>query len=317
MAVVSVEKVSKSYGAKKVLDEVTFRIEQGEIFGLLGSNGAGKSTVTSIILGLEKQTSGKVSVFEDAKDTKKRIALVPQETAFFKDFTVWQNIKFFASIYGLKKDEAQKRTEFLINWLNLSDFKDTKADFLSGGYQRLLNIAISLVHNPELIFLDEPTVGLDPKMRHMFWEKIRELKKEGKTIIITTHYMDEAEKLCTRVALLKKGKLLAAGTPASLISRYGGIKVVILDVVNGVSDEDLKKIREMLGQIMVILKGNLLFIPLEREHSLEKIVKLTEWLMDKGYKINSSTTKEPTLEDVFLNITGEIIKVNETEEAKE
>jgi ABC-2 type transport system ATP-binding protein len=307
MPIVSVKNISKSYGAKKVLDNVSFDIEDGEIFGLLGSNGAGKSTITSIILGLEKPTSGEVILFNSSntKNINSKIALVPQETAFYKDFTVEANMHFFASIAGLKGTKKKKICDFLIKWLGLENFKDTKSDFLSGGYQRLLNIALSLLNDPKLIFLDEPTVGLDPKMRLMFWDKIKELKDQGKTIILTTHYMDEAQKLCSKVALLKKGKLLTIGNPADLILEYGGIKVIVLKIKDGISENDLKNIKAVLKQDNVLSKNEFLFIPLGQEHSVEKVTGVTEWLMKKGYNILSSTTKEPDLEDVFLNITGD------------
>jgi len=307
MSVVSAIKISKNYGSKSVLSEVSFTIEKGEIFGLLGSNGAGKSTITSIILGLEKQSKGEVILFDGdkSKPIKSRIALVPQETAFYTEFSVEKNMKFFGSIAGLKGKKLKDKVNFLIKWLNLEEFRHTKSDFLSGGYQRLLNIALSLLHDPELIFFDEPTVGLDPKMRQMFWDKINELKANGKTVILTTHYMDEAEKLCTKVALLKKGKLLAIGKPYDLIQQYGGIKVVIFKILNGISQEDLDNIKKVLKQPSIFSKGDFLFMPIGQEHSVEKVTGVTEWLMKKGYNISSSTTKEPDLEDVFLNITGD------------
>jgi len=306
MSIISIQEVHKSYGKKTVLDKLSLDINQGEIFGLLGSNGAGKSTVTKIILGLERATKGKVVFFDGKKvDLRKKVSLVPQDTAFYKDFSVEKNMHFFASINGLKGKLINKRVDFLLNWLNLTEFRKTKASFLSGGYQRLLNIALSILHDPEIIFLDEPTVGLDPKMRKMFWEKINELKQSGKTIILTTHYMDEAETLCDRIALLKKGKLLKVGKPEQLVKEHGGIKVMILDIEGGVKDEDLTKIRQVLNQNNLVTKENLFFIPFEQTHSLEKILAITQWLMGNGYNIMSSTTKEPNLEDVFLNITGE------------
>lgn len=153
--------------------------------------------------------------------------------------------------------------------------------------------------------VDEPTVGLDPKMRKMFWEKIEELKRNKKTIILTTHYMDEAEYLCDKIALLKKGEVLAVGTPADLIEEYGGIRVMILETNEEIVDMDIEKIRKALNQKSIIKKHKMLFIPLEQEHSLEKMLAITDWLIEKGYNVKSSTTKEPNLEDVFLNITGE------------
>ncbi|MEK6959055.1 MAG: ABC transporter ATP-binding protein, partial [archaeon] len=162
-AVVSVTNVSKFYGQKKVLDGVTFDIEKGEIFGLLGSNGAGKSTMTKIILGLEVPSDGKISILSGntGPGLKSKIGLVPQDVAFYIDFSVEKNLRFFASLYGLKGKVLTDRINLLMKWLELEEFRNTKSDFLSGGYQRLLNIAIALIHNPEIIFLDEPTVGLD------------------------------------------------------------------------------------------------------------------------------------------------------------
>jgi ABC-2 type transport system ATP-binding protein len=236
---------------------------------------------------------------------KQKIALLPQEVAFYKNFNVEKNMLFFASIAGLNGKAKKERVDFLIKWLELEEFRKVKSSFLSGGYQRLLNIAIALIQDPEIIFLDEPTVGLDPKMRKLLWEKVKELKHQGKTLILTTHYMDEAQYLCNRLALLKKGRLLAIGKPNELISKYGGIKVMIFEIKNGVKNEDIEKIKLVLKQTSIISKGDLLFIPLEQSHSLEKTMAVTKWLSEKGYNIVSTTTKEPNLEDVFMNITGE------------
>ncbi len=310
MSIISVKDITKQYGAKKVLNGISFDIESGEIFGLLGSNGAGKSTITKIILGLEKQTTGSVSYFDNKPvNLKQKISLVPQDPAFYKDFSVEKNMKFFASIFGLKKDKINARVEFLLKWLELNEFKDVKASFLSGGYQRLLNIALSLIHDPQIIFLDEPTVGLDPKMRQMFWAKIKELKTAGKTIILTTHYMDEAQDLCTRIALLKKGKLLIIGSPQELIAEYGGLKVMVYKIENGLADADLEKIKKVLQNKYVLEKGELLFLPIESEHGVEKLTAVTQWLINQGYNIIASTTRQPDLEDVFLNLTGEKMDV--------
>ncbi len=306
MNIISVKNISKKYGARVVLDDVCFDIKSGEIFGLLGSNGAGKSTITNIMLGLERQSSGRIIFFEGKKkDFKDSLSLVPQEVSFYKDFTVQRNMHFFGSIYNIKKDLVKKRTDFLLKWLSLEDFRKMKASRLSGGYQRLLNIAISLINDPEIIFLDEPTVGLDPKMRKMFWDKIEELNRSGKTIIITTHYMDEAENLCDRIVLMKKGELIKIGEPIELIKQFGGIKVMVLRIENGLEEKDFLKIKEIIGHQGVLLEGEDLFVPMEQSHGLEKTLAIIQWLMDKGYNITSSIIKEPDLEDVFLNLTGE------------
>ncbi len=306
MAVVFVKDVVKSFGDTKALGGVSLQIEEGEVFGLLGSNGAGKSTLMNIIFGFEKPDSGYITMLGEQKltnEVKQKLALVPQNTAFYDDFSVEKNLRFFASLYGISGKVLDDRIKFLLDWLKLKDFKKSKARNLSGGYQRLLNIAISVVHDPELIFFDEPTVGLDPKMRQMFWDKIEELNKKGKTIVITTHYMDEAEALCHRIALLKKGKLLSIGKPSELITQYGGIKVVIYKLAQNLKQEDFENIKSALKQKDLVLEGNTLFIPFPQEHSIEKISALTEWLLKKGYTIVSSSIKEPDLEDVFLNLT--------------
>jgi len=307
MPVVSVKSISKFYGKKKVLDNISFDINEGEVFGLLGSNGAGKSTITSILIGLEKKSSGEFTLFngDKRKNIKSRIALVSQEDSFYWNFTVKQNMYFFAALSGFHASRAKKRIDFLLKWLHLDEFSSVVSENLSGGYKKLLNIAISLIHDPELIFFDEPTVGLDPKMRQIFWDKITELKKIKKTIILTTHYMDEAQKLCDRIALLKKGKLIAIGSPEELISKYGGIRIVMFKIVGGVSDSDLNVVKEISGQKDVFCKGEYMFIPFKEEKIVGRVSSISGYLMSKGYNILSSTTKEPTLEDVFLNIVGE------------
>ncbi len=307
MDIVVVKNVSKKYGAKTVLDDVSFSIEKGTIFGLLGSNGAGKSTITAIMLGLEKTVFGKVTICgeDNPRKVRGKIALVPQETAFYKDFTVKENLDFFCSIENLKGKHLNQKVDHLINWLSLKEFRNIKTGFLSGGYQRLLNIALSLITDPEVLFMDEPTVGLDPSMRKLLWEKIHELKKGGMTIVLTTHYMDEAQKLCDKIALLKKGKLISIGTPDSLVKDYGGLRTAVLQVQNGLKECDLPFLEKIFGNRDYIIQNEWIFIPLKRGDNFSKVAELTEELVDKGYVIVSSTTREPNLEDVFINLTGE------------
>ena len=302
MAAVSVRKISKYYGKRLVLDKVSFSIKKGEIFGLLGSNGAGKSTLTRIMLSLEQPTEGRVRL-GTAKNP--RIAFVPQDLSFYRDFSVRKNIEYFASIYGAKGSGAGKVAAGLEAWLGLSEFSSSKAKYLSGGYQRLLNIAAALVNDPQIIFLDEPTVALDPKMRRMLWEKITELKKKGKTIILTTHYMDEAEELCSRAALLKNGKLLTVGRPADLIKKHGGKKAVSFDLKEHITGNDIEELTLAVKSEKIVTKENFIFIPVKKGDGLAESRKARNFLKAHGYTIISSTTREPSLEDVFLNLTGE------------
>ncbi len=306
MSIISIKNVSKHYGLKKVLDDVSFDIQRGDIFGLLGSNGAGKSTLTRILLGFENSTFGKVKYYGgNPIKIKSKIAVVPQNIAAYMDFTVQQNMEFFAALTNLPKKNQKEQITQLINWLELSSFKEVKVKFLSGGYQRLVNMALSLINDPEIIFLDEPTVGLDPKMRLMFWDKILALKKSGKTLILTTHYMDEAEKLCTNIALLKKGKLITTGSPKNLIKEYGGENIITLELSKDLDE----KILEMLNNtehLQVKYLEKKLSITFSQTRGFDKVVNtLKKYLIDKEYEIISAYLNEPTLEDVFLSLTGE------------
>lgn len=223
--IIEVKSVTKSFDTQIVLKGLSFSIKKGEILGLLGPNAAGKSTISKIIMGILKADSGKILYNDNELNYNKNIisskfSLVPQEEFFYKDFTVKENLNFFGLIYNLSNSEIETRSEELISWFNLSRFRNKKAKDMSGGYRRLLNIAVSLVHDPEVIFLDEPTVALDPSVRKDIWDKIIELKNKGKTIVITTHYIEEAEVLCDNVVLLMEGKILQEGAPKKLIHKY-------------------------------------------------------------------------------------------------
>ena len=306
MPIISIKNVSKSYGTKKVLDDVSFDIEKGDIFGLLGSNGAGKSTLTKILLGFEDYAVGKIKYYDGKPtDLKSKIAVVPQNIAAYLDFTVQQNMEFFAALTNLSRKTQKERIDSLIEWLELTNFKNHKVKHLSGGYQRLVNMALSIINDPEIIFLDEPTVGLDPKMRKMFWEKLKTLQQNGKTLILTTHYMDEAERLCTNVALLKKGKLITTGSAHELIKKYCGENVMILEIDKDLDDKTVTSIATA-EQLRIQYKDKKLYIAFAQTHSFNKVVKtIQKHLIDKNYEIVSAYLKEPTLEEVFLNLTGE------------
>lgn len=224
--VLSIENISKFFGKKKVLDNVSLSVEKGEIFGLLGSNGAGKSTLAQIAAGTLKQDSGKVILFgQDLTRNKiqlsKKIAVVPQDISLYSKFSVEENIRFFGSLYGLKRSQLNANILSILNDFNLLEFRHAITEHLSGGYKRLVNIACSVIHQPELIFLDEPTVGLDPKFREVIWKKILEMKQKGQTIILTTHYLEEAQSLCDRLAILDQGKIRACGKTTEIVNKYG------------------------------------------------------------------------------------------------
>ena len=310
---VYIDSISKSYGHFKALDNVSIAIRQGEIYGLIGPNGAGKSTLSRIASGFLQLDSGKVYIFgldieKNYNEIKKFTAIVPQDVSCFYDFSVEENIRFFASLYGLSGKKLDERTEYLLRWLYLDKFRKRNAKDLSGGYKRLLNIACSMVNDPKLIFMDEPTVGLDPKVRQVFWDKITELKEQGKTICLTTHYMDEAQHLCNTIGIISNGKVLVSGTPFELIQKYGGLKVLIIKLSSSPKKEDVDAMKEAMEDAELAEAGNFLIISFTSEKALEKISAITEWLVSQGYEIVSSQIKEPELEDVFMAVAGERLK---------
>ncbi len=308
-----VENVTKFFGDYKALDNVSLELYEKEIFGLLGSNGAGKSTLTKIMTTLLESDEGKVNylgldLYENIEQIKKLIAIVPQEISCYYGFSVRQNIRFFGLMYGVKGEKLEEKINYLLDWFQLGKFADKPVNELSGGYKRLLNIACSLVHDPKIVFLDEPTVGLDPSMRRLLWKKIFELKEQGKTICITTHYLDEAQSLCNRVGLLVNGKLIVVGEPFELIKKYGGVRILVMKLSHIIMQDHVEAIKNSFEDSQVEIEGSTIVISFSQEHSIEKISLLTQWLENQGYEVISSLIKEPELEDVFLNLTGERMK---------
>ncbi|MFH1256024.1 MAG: ABC transporter ATP-binding protein [Candidatus Diapherotrites archaeon] len=306
-AVLEVSGVGKSFGKKEVLKGVSFSLCEGEIFGLLGPNGSGKSTLTKIISGIVKKDSGSVKFYGkeiggNRKEVSKILGVIPQEEMFYRKFTVLENIEFFSCIYNINGKEKKETIANLLQWFSLENFKNTKAEFLSGGYRRMLNAACSLVHNPKIIFMDEPTVGLDPNMRELFWEKIKKLKQMGKTVCLTTHYMDEAQELCGRISLIVKGRIITEGTPEELIRKYGGETVLVLSLAGAPNKQALALMEKRLPKGVMRLENNLLFIRLSQEDVLNKIAKITEMLADSGIAVGNAIVKEPRLEDVFIKL---------------
>ncbi len=309
-----VTRVSKSVNGKPLLKGVSFSVKGGEVFGLLGPNGAGKSTLLGILSGLYPLEAGSVkfggqSLSALGKRLHSFLGVVPQDDYFYFPFTVEENLRFFGVLNGLSGAALAKRVSYLIDWLDLRQFRRTRAERLSGGYKRLLNIACSVVHDPEIIFFDEPTVALDPNARHLFWRKIGELKRQGKALVLTTHYMDEAQALCDNISILFKGEVLASGSPKQLIDRFGGERIL---AVRASADVDLEREKAVLAGIKRLLpksevkwKKHYLFVSLPAKAQFEAVAKVIAFIEEKGIKVVSQQLKEPELEDVFLHLTGE------------
>ncbi len=221
-----IKHLTKKYEDVKALDDVSLIVEKGELFGLLGPNGAGKTTTINILCGLIKPTSGTAFVgsFDVQKETarvKELIGVCPQETAIYPYLTGSENVELFGNLHSMTKENIKSRRNMLLEKLGLTHEAKRKAEKYSGGMKRRLSLILALIHDPQIAFLDEPTVAMDPQSRHAVWDFIKELKKEGKTIILTTHYMEEAEALCNRVGIVDHGKLIAIGSPKELISKGG------------------------------------------------------------------------------------------------
>jgi ABC-2 type transport system ATP-binding protein len=221
-----IQKLTKKYEDVTAVEDLNLQIEKGELFGLLGPNGAGKTTIINILCGLTKPTSGtaKVGSFNVQKETEKvkeLIGVCPQETAIYPYLTGAENVELFGNLHSMTKENIEIRSKMLLEKLGLTQEAKRKAEKYSGGMKRRLSLILALIHNPQIAFLDEPTVAMDPQSRHAVWDFISELKKEDKTIILTTHYMEEAEALCNRVGIIDHGKLIALDPPKDLISKHG------------------------------------------------------------------------------------------------
>lgn len=306
MKVIEIKDLVKKYGDFIAVDNINLSIEKGEIYGLLGPNGAGKSTTISILCSLLFQTSGTVKVLgEDTKknnrEVKKNLGLVPQEIAVYSNFTAYENVKLFGELYGLRGDRLKERINKTLEFVGLLDVKDNIANTFSGGMLRRLNIACAIVHEPKIIIMDEPTVGIDPQSRNHILSAVKKLNKSGTTIIYTTHYMEEAEALCSKIAIIDKGRIIALGAKEELKDMINDKKSlsVKLDDIYKINLKDIEGIR---GVSEVLVNDNTITVNTNKEvNNLDLIIKV---INNNGAKILDLRYKEVTLETVFLTLTG-------------
>ncbi len=230
-----VDRLSKRYGERVAVDAVSFSIAQGETVGLLGPNGAGKTTAIAMISGISRPDSGEVTLggvrlAQDGKALKRHVGLVPQDLALYEELSAWANLQLFGGLYGLGAAELQPRAEAALALVGLTDRSADRVKTFSGGMKRRLNIAGALLHEPDLILLDEPTVGVDPQSRNAIFDNLEELKRRGKTLLYTTHYMEEAERLCDRVLILDHGRILASDTVARFRQQYSNLEAAFMQL---------------------------------------------------------------------------------------
>ncbi len=292
----NIEKLSKSYNERKVLQDLTLHIQAGEIYGLLGPNGAGKTTTINILCNLLTSDSGVVKINGQpiSEATKQLIGVAPQENLLYKSLSCEENLNFFAQIYGLKTQQRRQQIQDCLAAVNLLDRAKSPVETLSGGMQRRLNIAVALVHQPKLVILDEPTTGLDIEARYEIWDLIRRLKSQGITVLLTTHLLDEAERLCQRIGILKGGRILAEGSLAELQKRIPAQEILVVQT----SQEEKAIARAQELGFAHRHYGNDLAFWLPQPLELKEIISYFD-----GIPIDSIARQPVRLEHIYIEVT--------------
>ncbi|HXR53476.1 MAG TPA: ABC transporter ATP-binding protein [Acidimicrobiales bacterium] len=291
--------LAKRFGDLVAVDDIDFDIARGESFGFLGPNGAGKTSTMRMIACMSPKTAGTLRVLgmdpeTDGPEIRSRIGLVPQEDTLDLQLTVLDNLMIYGRYFDLPKKVIRERARRLLDFAELSERANDTVEPLSGGMKRRLTIARALVSEPDLLILDEPTTGLDPQARHLLWDRLYRLKSQGVTLVITTHYMDEAEQLCDRLVVMDKGRIAAAGTPAVLIEHYSTREVLELRFLG----EDAPPERlEGIAERIEVLPDRVLLYSDDGDRALEEV-------RARGIAPTSSLVRRSTLEDVFLSLTG-------------
>ena len=292
------QNLTKKYNDFVAVDNINFQVYKGECCGFLGPNGAGKTTTIKMIHCVMPPASGKLTVAginasENPRDIKKMIGVSPQEENLDPDFSVITNLTVYARYFDISKREARKRAEEMLKFFQLEEKRDVIIDQLSTGMKRRLILARALINEPQILLLDEPTTGLDPQARHLIWDKVRSLKKSGVTIILTTHYMDEAAELCDRTLIMDNGKIIEEGTPTNLIRKHVGEEVMEVDY----DDKVVATIKNKFPEAQVEIVGDRIQVFATEPHGV-----FASFLED--FPTRSATVRNANLEDVFLKLTG-------------
>lgn len=307
---IEMKNLVKRYGSLVALDHLNLHIQEGEVFGLLGPNGSGKTTAINCLLSLLKFDKGEIRVFgkpmaPDAYDLKQQIGVVPQNMAVFNELTVYENIDYFCGLYVSDKAKRKEMVEEAIRFTGLEDYRKMLPKKLSGGLQRRLNIAAGIAHKPKLLIMDEPTVAVDPQSRNKILEGITQLNKEGTTVIYTSHYMEEVEQICTRIAIMDHGRVIAEGTKEELkkMIKTGGTVIVTGILLESKQLDDISSLPHVFDtaydkQILTVkCTGD--------KHGL---IEVMGYLHDAEIPYESILSQQPTLNDVFLEITGKELR---------
>ena len=309
--VVKVENLVKRYKTLTALDNLSFEVNEGEIFGLLGPNGSGKTTAINCILSLLKYDKGSILVFgkemkPSSYDIKKDIGIIMQNVAVFDELTVYQNIDYFCGLYISDNNTRKQYIEDAIKFVGLEDFRKFLPKKLSGGLLRRLNIACGIVHKPKLIILDEPTVAVDPQSRNNILEGICELNRNGATIIYTSHYMEEVEQICTRIAILDKGRVIASGTKEELKDMISHGEKIVVEAFK-ISEEQLEQIRDNKNVVSADLDDNNI-LTIRTKAGASELANIITFINSNKISYGKIYSELPTLNDVFLEITGKELR---------
>lgn len=297
---INAENLKKRYGRIIALDGISFEVKKGETFGLLGPNGAGKTTTIQLLCGLLKPDSGSISLDGKTDPTLSEVRLslgvVPQTLAIYEELSAEQNLRFFGRMYGLSGQKLKERVNQCLEIAGLRQRSKERVSKYSGGMKRRLNMVCSLLHEPSILLLDEPTVGVDPQSRNLVFEAIEAWKKQGRTIIYTTHYMEEAERLCDRVAILDHGRILDVNSVENLIDKHGGPSHIEAEFEEKISSIDM--LRPFVDDTNIQFQQNV--IRFKTSQPMESLAKLNR----SGLRFRSLKVQTANLEDVFLNLTG-------------
>ena len=306
MNVLELRELTKKFGDLIAVDKMNLIVKEGEIFGFLGANGAGKSTTINMIASLQRPTGGQIMVLgkniaQNSKFAKMNLGVVPQDLAIYEDMTAYENVSFFAGLYGLRGEVLKERTEEALAFVGLADKGKSYPEDFSGGMKRRLNIACAIAHRPKLIIMDEPTVGIDPQSRNYILKSVKQLNGMGCTIIYTSHYMEEVEEICTRIAIVDHGKVIAEGTKEQLKSMITDAKEIWIGYRSN-HTPNLEKLRQIAGVIRVGQEEQMIMISSKTE--VNNLNAIIQQLIQDQVEIRSVEEQEPNLETVFLTLTG-------------
>lgn len=309
MIIATMENVVKRYGELTALDHLNLNISEGEIFGLLGPNGAGKTTAIRILAGLIAADSGVVTMFGERQtitnmNTRRKMGLVTQEITVFSDLTAIENLRYFGGLHGMNGEELENNVNAVLEFVGLSEHAKKYPKKFSGGMQRRLNIACALVHHPQFLIMDEPTVGIDPQSRNHILEAVKKIAKQGTTVLYTSHYMEEVQAICDRVSIMDAGRVIAEGTIDELVGRIQHEDRILFTAVSA-SESLTQELNAVSGVKSVTVNGNAYeIVSTAGSSNLNRIIEIAQ----RHQGVTDVSVAKPTLEDVFLTLTGKSLR---------